>query len=505
VTSPTRPLVALSVVVLATLAAARAHAAPGCLVGGVCRPDVLEIATLRPCDARCETGYCVDGRCLEPMACEVPCSTDATCPTLRLGNQELAPATIPGPCAYRVPGCFGDVPISFGSMVALASCFATGAGLGASGLLEGDCDGDGVLNRAEGQGQICTVQGYLGAPMGMVTELTGCGIGAECLSSCTPTDLLHGGLSCGGSRPAIAYTCDSVEACPSTSERRALECLDTRFGSICLYRPLCADRLECFDFERLPAGIEAAYAGGDCDRDGILNEVDRFDCGTIGVVDWDLGEPTPQPGETDECASADVCGSEACDPQGLCIDEGIVGIACNPLERFACGTAADCAPLEGDVGFGVCVDARFDRTGCSELGSACFVREGTLEERFQNGDCDADGIVNAREAPGRLCLVDDVDAGSFDAGSFDAGSFDAGSFDAGSFDAGSFDAGSFDAGSFDAGSFDVGPAPTQPSFAGSGCRCRAGAPGARGPAAAWALAILGLGAVLRRRSGAFRR
>jgi hypothetical protein len=232
------------------------------------------------CDA-CDTGVCVEDTCA-PTDC-VPCDTEGGCPTLRLGTNGFSggtPAMSPGTCAYDL-GCLGFSVDAGGITILERRCSLAVGGL--NGILESDCERDGIPLVAEGTGQACTQQSYVGPDGSEGTCNSTCAPGCVDFDPGTTAALPHGGSLCRGS-PAGAYACGGVEDCPSTRGAPAMDCIETTGGArACIYFHTCGETDACFDFIGSSgtgsSWLTEAYDAGDCDGDGNPNSADSVPCG----------------------------------------------------------------------------------------------------------------------------------------------------------------------------------------------------------------------------------
>ncbi|GAB4206707.1 MAG: hypothetical protein OHK0013_23620 [Sandaracinaceae bacterium] len=290
---------------------------------------------------------------------------------------------------------------------------------------------------------------------------------------------------------------------------------DPRDDRSCLIEGAEANRCLLVGGERVPT--YDGWEHGDCDEDGLINKLDPRVCSELEVIG---AVETTAAGISAICDSGEAdttrCSTSyelAPDHYGCAESGGLTPFA------FCCDTHADCpmptnldsplrprcvriadaessdglrgACLYGDVGDlddYSCARARTLPLGCFRAGAP------TSYGSWAMGDCDAmcdlpneeDPAVCSCEAPPPLDAG--VDAG-MNTGLDAAVDPDDAALDPN---------GDADL-DVDAG------APEPAFFAGSGCRCRAGAAGAGRSTAAWALAVLALGAVLRRRAARFGR
>ena len=249
------------------------------------------------------------------------------------------------------------------------------------------------------------------------------------------------------------------------------------------------------------------WGGGDCDEDGIVNDLDRgealcFENHPVtrieeGRVTCDRGQFVRDPMATG--MTADMCSIVSPDPMvRACVDEGVLpfGICCTQLEECPTvpGMEVRCVRLpSADGEAGVCTYGRdippVD-TSCLRGTSGTFCEDTTAPTaylRWANGDCDADcDPLRTTNANAELVCGCRLDAG-VDAWSPDAARADDASVPT------PLDAST----SIDAG---VDAAGGAPRFGGWGASCRAGATRASAPPASLALiALLGLARGRRRR------
>lgn len=500
-----RPFGWIALFTLVCLPAGRALAEPGCYDdSGSCRAAT----SLGPCDATCPTGFCISGACVDPATCALPCGTAGECPPLRLGNNTFMPEGATGESCFYGTGCGG---FTIGAD-ALTTNDMTGrclhaADMGVLAALRGDCDGDQVPLIAEGVGQYCRQQSYVGPALRANTPTCNAGTcGAGCLSSFSP----HGGSVC-ASDGASGYACSGVSECPSTFDVPATGCIPYVVGGsfrsgACFYGHVCGDLAACFALDRsdMLGGrwFEGAYLAGDCDMDGIANAEDPADCGPQVVV-WTGTDPFVFTGTRAGCTSSGLlCTIGDCSPRlDLCAPGGAIGLACEPDNEAstgyctdALGVEAECVQAGGaaaDSIVGVCIPSEPADASCGTRGQSCFATDPGVDpaDSYHSGDCDGDGLVNGVDPD--VCVPESIEA---DAGTTlppDAAlpaEIDAGN-------ASPEDAGNA---ALDAAT-EEGPDAGEPGrFAGSGCSCRAqGASGTSGGLAA--LAALGLALAERRR------
>jgi len=519
-------LLPLLLAVLA-LAPSTARAAPGCApVGGGCVAlDALHPAFLSDvCDSSCPSDFCVGSFCVDPLACEVPCTTDSLCPPLTIGNTLVMPegGAISGDaaCGYgtgcgfvvasRTEGVFTEDPIS--------TCMHAGD-VGLVALLTGDCDRDGVPNVAEGQRQFCVRQTYAGPPV--ANAIPSCSDACRAAPGCVAFPPgPHGGTVCADAG-AAAYACVNLAACPSTFDRPATACLTrndfpgTPIGA-CLYVPTCStEPSRCFDFRtaRDPATwLETAYSAGDCDQDLTPNEADAADCG-LQLVVWPGDTPYADRASRGPCDGGLMCLMGDCTSLRVCELPEAIGLSCDPSSptvddycTAAMGVPSECvyAGTMGDDAAPVCIPSEPADATCPRLrGRSCFATGEGIDpaDSYHLGDCDGDMMINGEDPD-----VCDPNVPGFDSGTtadLDSGIVvfpEVGPVNEGGLpnpDAASASPDAGGSGEIDADAVEDG------RFAGSGCSCRIER--ARAPPAAGFLALLVLGLLVRARRARSRR
>lgn len=254
---------------------------------------------------------------------------------------------------------------------------------------------------------------------------------------------------------------------------------------------LCEGSLDCL---QAPGGVTStmptAWERGDCDGDLLENGRDPQPCvvpPTIGLVDPRSHgcEPASRPCERDaDCADEllrTLC--RAVSPRSsahkYCVETDVPGLCCG--ESLVCGNDATCDPAEGDdfdVCHLLCKEPAYAYDYEERLRCILDPDDDTVIVALPDGDCDEDEHTNREE---EVATTDACDNESTPPEEPDAGA--------------PADGG---ASAFDAGTDPVPPS-VQPMFGGGGgCRCRAGAPSSSG-AAPWALGLLALFALRRRR------
>jgi MYXO-CTERM domain-containing protein len=498
-----RPLGWIAFFSLATsLFTTQTLAEPGCYDDmGSCRPAV----SLGPCDATCPTGFCIGASCVDPEACALPCGTMGECPPLRLGNNTFMPEGGTGESCFYGTGCGGFTI----DADALTTNDMTGRCLhapdtGVVAALRGDCDGDQVPLVAEGVGQHCRLQLYVGPRARINTPTCNAGTcGAGCVSGFSP----HGGSVC-ASDAASGYACSSPSECPSTFDVTATGCIPYVAGGTfrsgaCFYGSVCGELGACFALDRADMSggrwFEEAYLAGDCDMDMLTNADDPADCGAQVVV-WTGTDPFLDAGTREGCLSSGLlCTIGDCSRLDLCAPGGAIGLACEPdngaSPRYCAdrlGVDAECVQAGGagaDRLLGVCIPSEPADDSCGTRGQSCFATDPGLDpaDSYHSGDCDRDGLINGVDPD--VCVPESRDAGAMtQADAASPPEVDAGSTS-------TPDAGN---GGLDA-ALEEGPDAGEPGrFAGSGCSCRAHAQTSSSGGLA-ALAALGLVLARRRR------
>jgi MYXO-CTERM domain-containing protein len=475
----------------ASLFAARALAEPGCYDdAGACRPAV----SLGPCDSTCPTGFCIGASCVDPTACALPCGTMGECPPLRLGNNTFMPEGATGESCFYGTGCGGFTldadAVTTNDMT--GRCLHAGD-LGVVAALRGDCDGDQVPLVAEGVGQFCRPQMYVGPSARLNTPTcnpTTCGAG--CVSGFSP----HGGSVC-ASENASGYACSNASECPSTFDVTATGCIPYVAGGsfrsgACFYGSVCGELGACFALDRADTlggrWFEDAYLAGDCDMDGVTNGEDPADCGPQVVV-WSGTDPFVAAGTRAGCASSGLlCSLGDCSRLDLCAPPGSIGLACelgNDASRDYCaerlGVDAECVEAGNpgaDVLVGVCIPAEPADASCGTRGQSCFASGVDPADSYHSGDCDGDGLVNGEDPD--VCGATLPDAGAMTPDASPPVDVEVGP--------GPVDA----ATALDAPAGDGIDAGEPGRFAGSGCSCRAHATSAKPPTLAALSLALGL-------------
>jgi hypothetical protein len=278
-------------------------------------------ADLGPCGDACRTGLCLGDRCIAPDLCAAPCAVSAdSCVELAVGNQVATAVWDGSSCGYVVDGCFDGARIELGQTSADVPprCFEGAQTI--AGFFAGDCDGDGVRNRAEGTGQLCQLQQYVAtSDMGSLARIGTCPAGG-CSPTCPGLALPHGGLACTGTTGLVTYACDTVEGCPSAPAAPARHCVSVAGMGLCAYHDLCGGLARCLDIPSLSTSFSVAFAQGDCDDDGVLNarEVAGREC----LFDGDAGGGGLDASVPRDAAGADASGAEV-DAAGTPDDAGV--------------------------------------------------------------------------------------------------------------------------------------------------------------------------------------
>jgi MYXO-CTERM domain-containing protein len=461
-----------------SLVAAPALAEPGCYDGaGMCAPAV----SLGPCDVTCPTGFCIGASCVDPETCAVPCGTMRECPALRLGNNLFLPESAEGEGCFYGTGC-GGFTIDAGSVGTndtTGRCLHAGD-TGILAALRGDCDGDQVPLIAEGEGQHCLLETYVGPPLRTMPTCIAGMCGGDCVSGFSP----HGGSVC-ASDGASGYACSRTAECPSTFDVPATGCIPYVTGTFrsgaCFYGRACGDLGACFALARsdVPGArwLENAYLAGDCDMDGTPNGEDPSDCGPQ-LVRWTDTDPFVSTATRAGCrSSGGLCTTGVCSRLDVCAPGDSIGLACEPFNDAATGYCtneygvdAECVEAGNpgtDAPVGVCIPSAPADDSCGTRGRECFATDPSIDpaDSYHRGDCDGDGLINGEDPD--VCVPEsEVDAGMME--QTDAASppgVDAGNVTAA-------DAGVADAArqAFDAAT--EGDAGEPGRFAGSGCSCR---------------------------------
>lgn len=379
----------------------RALAVPGCMQGATCAP--LEVL---PCDDACRSDFCVGEPGGPPLCASadcIPClDGDPTgCPEILVGNQHVVGSFEVGECVYRFGDCRFGISLSRPG-AAPEACFASSPGV--ASFLFGDCDGDGILNRVEGPGQICRLQRFTGP--GLLEAVEACPAAGAGL--CAIYDGPYRGSVPEGALGTIAgYACEGDDDCPRAPRGVVPRCVSHPTGpSVCYEGPTCDPLIDaCFEWIGPAADVlgwpEAAFAAGDCDLDGTPNGRERERCSPV-VVEWSAVEPAL-------LASGRCMGDVDCPPLvpscsvsvGVCFRGGVVGVACDHDERCAGldPSGSECAPIEtlsaSGEALSVCVPSAPADDDCGARVRSCFAMGGDPSRSYADGDCDDDGRTNA--------------------------------------------------------------------------------------------------------------